>query len=79
MRDKGETPQINWNIKSRAYSFSSGGRQCDLCVSEKREILYAKRRTSLNKRDELLSMCRHRRAFTLGVFKPKTQRNPAIT
>ena len=79
MRDKGETPQINWNIKSRAYSFSSGGRQCDLCVSEKREILYAKRRTSLNKRDELLSMCRHKRAFTLGAFKPKTQRNPAIT
>ena len=80
MRDQGKTTIINWRkIKSKAYPFSSAGCQCDLCISEKREILYAKKRTSLNKRDELLSMCRHRRAFTLGAFKPRTQRNPAIT
>ena len=40
---EGVEPKIVWKIKTRAHSYSNGGRQCDLCLSEKREILYAKK------------------------------------
>ena len=44
MKEKiGVQPKIKWNNVTRAYSFSSGGRQCNLCLSEKREILHAKK------------------------------------
>ena len=93
LRDKmGVDPMVTWSIKARAFSFSSGGRQCDLCLTEKREILHAKKSSSLNMRDELLYMCRHKLPFRLDQFKPKpepkqvkprskrkTQRTPAIT
>ena len=89
MKDKnGVSPRVRWSIQTRAYSFSSGGRQCDLCLSEKRAILYANKRSSLNIRDELLYMCRHKIPFRLANFKPKPtktkakpkkQRKPAIT
>ena len=89
MKEKiGVQPKIKWNNVTRAYSFSSGGRQCNLCLSEKREILHAKKITSLNIRDELLYMCKHKFPFRLANFKPqsnktqtrpKKQKNPAIT
>ena len=78
IKDKiGVHPNIKWKIVTRAHSFSSGSRQCDLCLSEKREILYAKKRTSLNIRDELLYMCRHQIPFRLANFKPKPNKNKA--
>ena len=89
MKEKiGVQPKIKWKIVTRAYSFSSRGRQCDLCLSGKREILHAKKSTSLNIRDELLYMCKHKFPERLANFKPqfnktqtrpKKQKNPAIT
>ena len=77
IRDQqGVEPKIIWKIKTRAHSYSNGGRQCDLCLSEKREILYAKRSTSLNKRDELMYMCKHKVAFRLEKFKMKPKPAP---
>ena len=93
IRDEtGIKPKITWKIKTRAYPYSNGGRQCNLCLSEKREILFAKKSESLNKRDELLYMCKHKVQFRLENFKPKPapkkqkaetklkiQRTPAVT
>ena len=77
IRDEaGIEPKVVWKIKTRAYSYSNGGRQCDLCLSEKREILYAKKSKSLNKRDELLYMCKHKVTFRLENFKPKPKPAP---
>ena len=60
---------VNWSIKSKGHSFSSGGRACDLCLTEKLTILTADQSTMLNKRDELLETCRHRRKHLLiSVF-----------
>ena len=75
MKEKiGVQPKIKWKIVTRAFSFSSGGRQCDLCLSEKREILHAKKSTSLNIRDELLYMCKHKFPFRLANFKPQSNK-----
>jgi len=65
-----KTPHfVNWSIKAKGHAFSSGGRACDLCLTEKLTILTADQNTMLNKRDELLETCRHRRKHLLvSVF-----------
>ena len=68
-RDKGDQPQIAWSIVKRAPSYACGGRNCDLCLTEKLTILQADQRTTLNKRSELTGKCRHKNKFKLANFK----------
>ena len=68
-----EFEDIKWSIISRGHPFSSGGRACDLCLTEKLKILMADKSTTLNKRDELLETCRHRRKHLLTLPKAKTK------
>ena len=56
---------IKWSIKAKGHTFSSGSRECDLCLTEKLVILTENQDTMLNKRDELLETCRHRRKHML--------------
>ena len=72
LKDKGAPFEINWSIKSRGHSFSSGGRACDLCLTEKLVILTENPHTMLNKRNELLETCRHRRKHLLVSLKQPT-------
>ena len=64
---------LTWSILKKAHAYKGGGRaKCDLCLTEKLEILKRSGdKGCLNSRTELLSKCRHRRAFTLTrtVFK----------
>ena len=69
LKDKGVPFKIKWSIKSRGHAFSSGGRACDLCLTEKMIILTEDQNTMLNKRDELLETCRHRRKHLLVSLK----------
>ena len=46
-----------------------GMRKCDLCLCEKLLIARANSACLLNKRDELISKCRHMNKFTLKRFK----------
>ena len=76
-----QTPYfVNWSIKARGHPFSSGGRTCDLCLTEKLVILTADQNSMLNKRDELLETCRHRRKHLLvSLFKPPEEDEPPDT
>ena len=56
---------IKWEIVKRCQSYKCGGKSCDLCTTEKVFILRSDPQTSLNKRSELVSKCRHRRKFKL--------------
>ena len=69
LKDKNIPFEVKWSIKSRGYAFSSGGRACDLCLTEKLVILTEDQNTMLNKRDELLETCRHRRKHLLISIK----------
>ena len=64
---------LTWSILKKAHAYKGGGRaKCDLCLTEKLEILKRSGlKGCLNSRTELLSKCRHLRAFTLTrtVFK----------
>ena len=66
----GLDPKISWSIKARAHPMLSGGKICDLCLLEKVTILMADPRVTLNKRDEIMSKCMHKRKYLLGSVKP---------
>ena len=67
MKDKKENVKIEWEILKKCNKYKSGSKRCDVCLSEKLEILKGKRagERMLNKRSELMNKCRHRRKFIL--------------
>ena len=80
LKAKKITHFVNWSIKARGHAFASGGRACDLCLTEKLIILTADQNTMLNRRDELLETCRHRRKHLLvSLFPPKKKEPPDTT
>ena len=75
-----KTKYVNWSIKARGHPFSRGGRACNLCPTQKLVILTADQNTMLNKRDELLEACRHRRKHLLvSLLKPPEEDEPPDT
>ena len=62
---------INWNIAMKSQKYVFGSRKCDLCICERLLFSRADPNVLLNKRDELLSKCRHRNKFTLKCFKDR--------
>ena len=68
LHDKKESFGIKWDIDAKASPTRAGSRKCDLCITEKKVIVTADPLKLLNKRDELVSCCRHRRKFLLQNF-----------
>ena len=71
-------PKIDWSIKAKAHAFSSRGKQCDLCLTEKVAILLADPKTSLNQRNEILNKCPHKRKFLLKSVPTNLQPPPIL-
>lgn len=65
LKDDNISYKIKWSIKARGHTFSSGGRECDLCLTKRLVILTANQNTILKRRDKLLETCRHRRKHML--------------
>ena len=65
----GESFTIDWLIAMKTHPYICGTRKCDLCLCEKLLITRANSACLLNKRDELISKCRHMNKFTLKCFK----------
>ena len=69
MKDRGISDlAIEWSIKDHAIPYQNGAKRCDLCLTEKFHILTHHRRI-LNKRNELISKCRHVNKYQLSNFK----------
>ena len=68
LKDKNIPLSVSWSIKTKAYAFSSGSKNCDLCLSEKMTILLDDPRFSLNQRDELLAKCPHKKYYCLQEY-----------
>ena len=51
---------ISWRILSSSSSYNSSNKRCNLCLKEKFLIICRPDLSSLNKRNELVSSCRHR-------------------
>ena len=56
---------LKWEIHKRAKAYKNGARSCNLCDTEKYTILMANRDRALNRRDELVTKCRHENKFYL--------------
>ena len=66
LRDRGIDYNIRWSIIKRGRPYVNGQRTCDLCTSEKLEILLRSADPHLlNSRSEILAKCRHKRKFSL--------------
>ena len=55
---------IRWEIIKHAAPYRCGSRRCDLCLTEKMVIAAADTSSTLNKRSEIMSTCRHRKKFS---------------
>ena len=56
---------LSWRIVSKANSYSPSSKICNLCNREIYYILYKPEMANLNKRNELMSACRHQTKFKL--------------
>ena len=59
-KDNNVDHTISWNILARAKPYNSANKRCNLCLSEKFIIICQPERSTLNKRNELVSSSRHR-------------------
>ena len=61
---------IKWSILKKCAKYKPGSKKCDLCLSEKLEILRCSYDINvLNRRTELMAKCPHRRKFLLENVK----------
>ena len=65
LKEKKEGYSISWKIIAKAKSYSNTTKRCNLCITEKFFILSNPQMATLNKRNELISNCRHRRKYIL--------------
>jgi hypothetical protein len=56
---------ITWKIIQKSNPYTSATKRCNLCTTEKFFIICQPERSTLNKRNELVSACRHRQKFLL--------------
>ena len=59
---------IKWKILKSVPSYNKETKKCQLCLVEKTMILYANKKTLLNKRSEIMNKCRHRAKFKLSKY-----------
>jgi hypothetical protein len=60
---------ITWNILKQASPYNPASDRCNLCLWEKFYIICKQENAKLNKRNELVSTCRHSRKYLLSNFK----------
>ena len=56
---------ISWRVLSSSSPYNSSSKRCNLCLKEKFLKIYLPDLSSLNKRNELVSSCRHRKKALL--------------
>ena len=69
MKNKGISYDISWSIICKCVGYSGGGGACDLCLTETLLIIDYIDDNLLNKRDELVSKCRHKNKYMLKCLK----------
>ena len=60
LKDSNIDHSISWRIISSSSPYNSSSKRCNLCLKEKFLIICRPDLSSLNKRNELVSSCRHR-------------------
>ena len=56
---------LKWKVLSKCKPYVCGSRVCNICTTEKFQILKSDPKITLNKRTEIVGKCRHRAKFKL--------------
>ena len=59
--------QIKWRKVKQAQSYSNVNKKCNLCLWEKYFIICQPEMSTLNRRNEMTSTCRHSKKFLLST------------
>ena len=65
LKRKNKPYMLRFEIARRAAPFSPISRICNLCNSEKFEIIFNRSEATLNSRNELFNTCRHKKSKLL--------------
>ena len=57
---------LSWKIMARANAYSNTTKKCSLCLTEKYFIICKPGASTLNKRNELASACRHEKRYVIA-------------
>ena len=68
LKTKELNPRISWKIKGIYKSYNPTSKLCNLCLTEKLEILDDPDKNLLNKRSEIISQCRHKNKYRLKTL-----------
>ena len=60
IKDRGGThDDVKWELIDRGPTYNPTSKKCLVCLKEKYHIMYTRDNTTLNKRSEIFSSCRH--------------------
>lgn len=65
LKEKKKEFTLSWKMLAKARAYSNQSKRCNLCLHEKFFIISYPQMATLNKRNELVSSCRHRRKYIL--------------
>ena len=71
LRAKNKAFTITWRILAKAKAYSNTTKRCGLCTAEKHLIIMKSHLATLNRRNELVSTCRHRRKYILTIARDR--------
>ena len=71
IKNSGHHPKVKWEIVKKCVPYSPQTKCCLLCLNEMLEIAAYKEQNLLNKRNEILSKCRHQLRYALARFDTK--------
>ena len=69
LKSENKPVEIHWKIQRKCRPYKCGSRKCDLCITEKYEILKSDPENTLNRRTEIAIKCRHRFKYKLRSLK----------
>ena len=69
LKETGKPFSIKWRVLKKATTYTAGSKRCNLCLEEKLCLLQADRFSTLNRRSEIFTKCRHKSRLTAGKFK----------
>ena len=73
LKDNSLDYAITWKILCRTPHYTNVTKRCNLCLAKKYFIICKPKRATLNKRDELISIWRHKDKFLLRYVKWQTR------
>jgi len=69
LQDAKKPFKIRWKIVKKCKPYSNISKKWSLCLYEKFIIIFKKELCSLNRRNELASLCPHRNRYVLQHFR----------